>query len=70
MDVVVEGAAVRVTDPAPLQELADAWYAKYGDDWHFAVQGDEFVEISDSGGSTEGAHSGCSGAAGRKNPRW
>ena len=34
--------------------LADAWYAKYGDDWHFAVRGDEFVEVSDSGGSTEG----------------
>src|SRR4026209_2887785 len=28
-DVVVEGTAVRVTDPGPLQELADAWPAKY-----------------------------------------
>ena len=37
-----------------LQELADAWSAKYGDDWRFAVRGDEFVELSDSGGSTEG----------------
>ena len=53
-DVVVEGTAVRVTDPESLQELADAWSAKYGDDWRFAVRGDEFVEISDSGGSTEG----------------
>jgi general stress protein 26 len=53
-DVVVEGVAVRVTDPGALQELADAWFAKYGDDWHFAVRGDEFVELSNSGGSTEG----------------
>ena len=53
-DVVVEGAAVRVTDPAALQELADAWSAKYGDDWRFAVRGEEFVELSHSGGSTEG----------------
>ena len=53
-DVVVEGAAVRVTDPDDLQALADAWFAKYGDDWKFAVRGDEFVELSESGGSTEG----------------
>jgi len=53
-DVVVEGTAARVTDPGSLQVLADAWSAKYGDDWRFAVRGDEFVEISDSGGSTEG----------------
>ena len=53
-DLVVEGTATRVTDPGALQALADAWYAKYGDDWHFAVRGDEFVEISNSGGSTAG----------------
>ena len=53
-DVVVEGSATRVTDPGSLQELADAWSAKYGDDWRFAVRGDEFVELSHSGGSTEG----------------
>ena len=53
-DVVVEGTAVRVTDPDALQELAAAWFAKYGDDWHFAVRDDEFVELSDSGASTEG----------------
>ena len=53
-DVVVEGSAVRVTDAETLQVLADAWHAKYGDDWHFAVQGEEFVELSHSGGSTEG----------------
>ncbi|MGY1780153.1 pyridoxamine 5'-phosphate oxidase family protein [Geodermatophilus sp. SYSU D01036] len=53
-DVVVEGVAVRVTDPGELQALADAWYAKYGEDWHFAVRGDEFVELSSSGGATGG----------------
>jgi nitroimidazol reductase NimA-like FMN-containing flavoprotein (pyridoxamine 5'-phosphate oxidase superfamily) len=53
-DVVVEGTAVRVTDGETLQALADAWAAKYADDWRFAVRGEEFVELSHSGGSTEG----------------
>ena len=53
-DVVVEGTATRVTDAEALQTLADAWYAKYGEDWKFAVRGQEFVELSDSGGSTGG----------------
>jgi general stress protein 26 len=53
-DVVVEGTAVRVTDAETLQTLADAWAAKYADDWRFAVRGEEFVELSHSGGSTEG----------------
>jgi hypothetical protein len=51
---VVEGTAVRVTDAQALQGLADAWFAKYGEDWKFAVRGQEFVELSHSGGSTEG----------------
>jgi general stress protein 26 len=54
-EVVVEGAAERVTDAATLQALADAWFAKYGEDWHFAVRGDEFVEMSRSGDATGGA---------------
>src|ERR687893_1752285 len=37
LDVVVEGTAVRVTDRADLQRLADAYEAKYGSDWHFDV---------------------------------
>ena len=45
---------MRVTDAETLQALADAWFAKYGEDWHFEVRGQEFVELSDSGGSTEG----------------
>jgi nitroimidazol reductase NimA-like FMN-containing flavoprotein (pyridoxamine 5'-phosphate oxidase superfamily) len=53
-DVVVEGTAVRVTDSDALQALADAWYAKYGEDWKFEVRGQEFVELSHSGGSTDG----------------
>jgi nitroimidazol reductase NimA-like FMN-containing flavoprotein (pyridoxamine 5'-phosphate oxidase superfamily) len=53
-DVVVEGRAVRVTRPEALQELADAWFAKYGDDWRFEVRRDEFVEVSGSGGGTSG----------------
>jgi nitroimidazol reductase NimA-like FMN-containing flavoprotein (pyridoxamine 5'-phosphate oxidase superfamily) len=53
-DVVVEGTAVRVTDADELQRLADAWFAKYGDDWTYEVRNDEFVELSRSGGSTDG----------------
>jgi len=53
-DLVVEGIAARVTDHGSLRVLADAWYAKYGDDWRFEVRGAEFVELGDSGGSTSG----------------
>jgi nitroimidazol reductase NimA-like FMN-containing flavoprotein (pyridoxamine 5'-phosphate oxidase superfamily) len=53
-DIVVEGRAVRVTGTEPLQALADAWFAKYGEDWKFEVRDDEFVELSDSGASTSG----------------
>jgi nitroimidazol reductase NimA-like FMN-containing flavoprotein (pyridoxamine 5'-phosphate oxidase superfamily) len=53
-DVVVEGTAVRVTDAEALRRLAAAWFAKYGEDWRFEVRGEEFVELSHSGGGTEG----------------
>ena len=53
-DVVVEGSAVRVTEAEQLRTLAAAWFAKYGDDWKFDVRGEEFVEVSHSGASTEG----------------
>lgn len=53
-DVVVEGTAVRVTNAEMLQSLAEAWLAKYGEDWKFEVRGKVFVELSDSGGSTTG----------------
>jgi general stress protein 26 len=55
-EVVVEGTAVRVRDDAALRELADAWSAKYGEDWRFAVRGEEFVELGHSGGGSGGAH--------------
>jgi nitroimidazol reductase NimA-like FMN-containing flavoprotein (pyridoxamine 5'-phosphate oxidase superfamily) len=51
-DIVVEGMAVRVTDAETLQALADAWFAKYADDWRFEVRDQEFVELSHSGGSS------------------
>lgn len=42
-DVVVEGEAVRVTDPAALGVLADAYVRKYGPDWTFTVGDGVFV---------------------------
>jgi general stress protein 26 len=51
-EVAVEGTAVRVRDAAGLQVLADAWYAKYGDDWHFEVRGERFVEVGTTSGAT------------------
>ena len=43
LDVVVEGAAVRVTDSDALRQLAAAWEAKYGEVWHFDVGEDVFT---------------------------
>ena len=43
LDLVVEGDAVRVTDKAQLQRIADAYESKYGSDWHFEV-GDGYFE--------------------------
>ncbi len=37
LDVVLEGVAERVEDRASLARLADAYVAKYGEDWRFAV---------------------------------
>ena len=50
-DVVVEGAAERVTDAAALQSLADAYLEKYGEDWKFTPseggfgEGDQFAVV-------------------------
>ena len=52
--IVVEGTVERVIDSGDLQSLADAWFDKYGDDWKFEVRHREFVEVSQSGGGTEG----------------
>jgi predicted pyridoxine 5'-phosphate oxidase superfamily flavin-nucleotide-binding protein len=43
LDVVVEGEAVRVTEDARLRRLADAWVAKYGEDWRFEVRDGAFA---------------------------
>jgi hypothetical protein len=48
LDVVVEGAAVPVTDEARLRALSDEWVAKYGEDWRFDVK--DGVFHSDEGG--------------------
>jgi PPOX class probable F420-dependent enzyme len=42
-DVVVEGATERVTDTASLQRLADAYLAKYGEDWRFETRNEGFA---------------------------
>ncbi|MBP2454267.1 pyridoxamine 5'-phosphate oxidase family protein [Mycolicibacterium lutetiense] len=42
LDVVVEGTAVRVTGLQRLTALADAYRAKYGDDWDFACDDQVF----------------------------
>jgi nitroimidazol reductase NimA-like FMN-containing flavoprotein (pyridoxamine 5'-phosphate oxidase superfamily) len=56
-DVVIEGTAIKVTDAGTLQALADAWSAKYGDDWKFEVRGEQFFELSNSGDGTGGGAS-------------
>ena len=43
VDVVIEGEAVRVADEARLRRLADAWVAKYGEDWRFDVRDGAFA---------------------------
>ncbi|WP_406402994.1 pyridoxamine 5'-phosphate oxidase family protein [Streptomyces sp. NBC_00879] len=42
-DVVVEGAAARVSDETRLRALADAYVEKYGSDWTFEVRDGAFV---------------------------
>lgn len=48
LDVVVEGEAARVTDRDSLQQLADAYEAKYGNEWHFDVGDGVFGEGEDA----------------------
>ena len=50
LDVVVEGSAVRVTEDAALQRLAEAWEAKYGSEWHWEVA-DGMFRHSDGDGA-------------------
>ena len=37
LDVVIEGEAVRVIDEGTLEQLADAWAAKWDGRWHYEV---------------------------------
>jgi uncharacterized pyridoxamine 5'-phosphate oxidase family protein len=37
-DLVVEGDAVKVSDDADLQRIADAYVSKYGSEWRFEVR--------------------------------
>jgi nitroimidazol reductase NimA-like FMN-containing flavoprotein (pyridoxamine 5'-phosphate oxidase superfamily) len=48
LDVVVEGTAVRVSERDALEELADAYEAKYGSVWHFEVGDGVFGEGEDA----------------------
>ncbi len=41
-DVVLEGTAERVTGEDRVRALADAWVAKYGEEWRFEVSPDGF----------------------------
>lgn len=50
LDVVVEGDAVRVTDDAALQRLADAWRTKWDGSWQFQVRDGGFHH-EDGGGA-------------------
>jgi general stress protein 26 len=42
LDVVVEGEAIRVTDPEQLQRLAAAWAQKWDGRWRYSVSDDGF----------------------------
>jgi nitroimidazol reductase NimA-like FMN-containing flavoprotein (pyridoxamine 5'-phosphate oxidase superfamily) len=42
LDLVVEGDATRVTDETRLRQLAEAFEAKYGSEWHFDVRDGSF----------------------------
>ena len=50
LDVIVEGTAVRVSERGALQELADAYEAKYGSVWRFEVGDGVFGAGEDAAG--------------------
>ena len=52
VDLVVEGAAARVTDPAVLERLATAWAGKWDGRWQLTVREGGFRDADrDDGGS-------------------
>ena len=52
IDVMVEGEAVRVTDAATLQRLADAWGDKWDGRWQFGVADGGVLEPGRAPGTT------------------
>src|SRR4029079_5011564 len=53
-DLVVEGNAVRVTDAAKLQRVADKYVAKYGSDWRYAVRDEALYHAPDGSEGGQG----------------
>jgi nitroimidazol reductase NimA-like FMN-containing flavoprotein (pyridoxamine 5'-phosphate oxidase superfamily) len=51
LDVVVEGDAVRVTDQAALERLAEAWTRKWDGRWRFEVREGSFQHDSPESGA-------------------
>jgi nitroimidazol reductase NimA-like FMN-containing flavoprotein (pyridoxamine 5'-phosphate oxidase superfamily) len=57
LDIVVEGDAVRISDEARLQHIADGFFSKYGDEWRFRVRDGAFyhdtgsIRETDTGGA-------------------
>ena len=49
LDVVLEGEARQILDREKLADLAEAWVAKYGEEWRFDVAADGFRHSSDEG---------------------
>ena len=43
----IQGDAVRVTDDVRLRDLADAYVAKYGEDWAFDVRDGTFLPVAE-----------------------
>jgi general stress protein 26 len=43
LDLIVEGAAVRLSDDGALERLAEAYVEKYGEVWRFSVRDGKFV---------------------------
>jgi hypothetical protein len=48
LDVVLEGDAVLLRDDAALHRVADAYVAKYGEEWRFSVDDGAFVGEGDN----------------------
>jgi general stress protein 26 len=55
LDVVVEGEAVRTTDDATLQRLADAYREKWDRQWQYEVHDGAFRSGSEARGGAAGA---------------